>query len=511
MGQLTAQNSALIDPNSGSTFVGSPNQVLAQTNQILKNQPVTMNNGVPNQNVGDLPRIGTPSFVQAATAGEQAPGAGNAMSPGLNKAGKLVTLLTSGLRGALAGQAASEQATIQSGGRRSGGAGIGFEAGLASPYATAMPAQELAQKQAQTELLRQQANMVPTPYGPMPAALARYILPAQIRGEAEQGAAQTKAGATIGAANIGATSRQNVAQINRKFMAVPGVGLYDTQRGLVIPGTQAGITVTPDIAQEYNLPQEFIGKPMNLSQLSALENGQRNAETVVEGANGPALVNKQFGNPNFGQVTTLGLGNPSMGRGVQVADPNNPGNTVYTTMGNAIQTGAQGTQSASVQVPRQAAKAEVPTKIGDQKVAFTTMIQHAELLRDAARALANGDVQTLSGLKNAFKNEFGYSGPITAQAIADAYGGEVTNVISKGHITDKEMAKTGKTIDLSKQNFATVDSVLGAYQALAQSKMNMLKQQEQNAVNRSQPNRSGATNPPGGTSQGQSSGGFKPF
>src|SRR5439155_1102525 len=113
--------------------------------------------------------------------------------------------------------------------------------------------------------------------------------------------------------------------------------------------------------------------------------------------------------------------------------------TVYMPAGQAMATGASGSQSASVQVPKAAMKAEVPSKIGDQKVAFTTMIQHAELLREAAKALKNGDVRTLAGLKNAFKNEFGYSGPITATAIADAYGGEVTNVISKGHMTDKEI------------------------------------------------------------------------
>ena len=149
--------------------------------------------------------------------------------------------------------------------------------------------------------------------------------------------------------------------------------------------------------------------------------------------------------------------------------------------------GKPGVNSASVQVPKRAALGEVPTKIGDQRVAFTTMIQHADLLRRAAKALNNGDNRTLSGLENAFKNEFGYSGPITAKAIADAYGGEVTNVIAKGHITDKEMGKTEKTIDPEHQNFDTINSVLNGYQALAQSKMNMLDQQKNSAVNKSQP------------------------
>lgn len=49
--------------------------------------------------------------------------------PGQNKGEKLLSILSSGLQGALAGRAAQEEATVQSGGRRSGGAGMGFEAG----------------------------------------------------------------------------------------------------------------------------------------------------------------------------------------------------------------------------------------------------------------------------------------------------------------------------------------------------------------------------------------------
>lgn len=159
------------------------------------------------------------------------------------------------------------------------------------------------------------------------------------------------------------------------------------------------------------------------------------------------------------------------------ADPNNPGNVTLMKKGQAAAQNVSLPASATTQAAKTEARSEVPTKIGDQKVAFNTMIQHADLLRAAARALNNGENQTLAGLENRFKNEFGYSGPITAQAIADAYGGEVTNVIAKGHITDKEMEKTSKTLDPLKQNYETVDKVLTAYQALAQSKMNMLNQQ----------------------------------
>lgn len=173
-------------------------------------------------------------------------------------------------------------------------------------------------------------------------------------------------------------------------------------------------------------------------------------------------------------------------RPVQIIDPNNPNQVKYDSAGNAIKTGAATPASASFTTNKAELKSELPTKIGDQKVAFTTMIQHAQLLRDAAKALDNGDVQTLAGLKNTFKNEFGYEGPITASAIADAYKGEVSNVINKGHITDQGNEKIAHTLDPSKQNYQTLDSVLGAYQNLAQSKMNMLNKQIQATQDKAQ-------------------------
>jgi hypothetical protein len=132
------------------------------------------------------------------------------------------------------------------------------------------------------------------------------------------------------------------------------------------------------------------------------------------------------------------------------------------------------------------AKSEVPKDIGTQKVAFNTAIDHADLLQKAAAALKNGDSQTLNGLKNKFKNEFGESGPITAQTIADAYTREVTSVLSKGHMTDSEIQNVGKTIDTNRQNFDQISSVIGAYKSLAQSKMDQLQKQEDSALKRTQ-------------------------
>lgn len=413
-------------------------------------------------------------------------------APEQTKGHKLLQILQGGLMGGLSGLAANAQTYAATG--RNAGFGGGLAGGFGGAQTSMLPfqqqekTQQLAQQQAQTKLTQQQGEMIDTPYGKLPGAFAKMIYGPMIA-----------AGAKTQAAQIGATAKENVAQTQsqtqqqvHRYVPVPNVGLFDTQTRQTIPGSAQGITITPEIAKDHQLPDEFIGKQMSLSNLSQMERVENQATTTVQGASGPALVNKKTG-----KTTGLGLGNPGMGKPMEVGDPNAPGQTQVVTGQTAVAGGLPGKGSASVAVPKQAALAEVPTKIGDQKVAFTTMIQHAQLLRDAAKALNNGDVQTLNGLSNAFKNEFGQAGPITSSAIADAYKGEVSNVINKGHITDTGNEKISHTLDPTRQNYQTIDGVLGAYEALAQSKMNMLNKQQQSAVSKSQPAQGKAKDPLG--------------
>ena len=479
---LTVPNSALMGANGQPTFVGSPQQVLSRANAALPTSSQILGSDVlnPQNNVPSLPKIGTPTVQQAAQAGAT-PGGENAMSPALTKGGKLATLLMSGLQGALAGRAASEQAVIQSGGRRSGGVGTGFQAGYTLPWQRSMLPLEYQQKQAETQLAQAGLQPVETPYGQMPAALASKILAPYLGYQGRVQSAQIGGQSRVQSADIGAQGRVQAAEVNRRFIPVQGVGLFDTASRQVVPGTAQSITVTPEIAQDYQLPQEFIGKPMTLSNLAAVERAQSQQETTVQGEGGPALVNKRSK-----QVTPLGLGNPGMGRPLQVGDVNNPGETTFMTGGQAVKSGAPGTQSASVQVPRQAAKAEVPTKIGDKTVAFNTMLQHAQLLRQAAKALQNGNVRLVNSLSNRAMSEFGDPALTDFHAIANAYNHEVTDVISKGHMTDTEVANGGATMPDS-ANYATIDKVLSSYEALARSKMTQLNNQKQAAIQQSQP------------------------
>ena len=109
----------------------------------------------------------------------------------------------------------------------------------------------------------------------------------------------------------------------------------------------------------------------------------------------------------------------------------------------------------------------------DTRLAYNTALDHSDLLLQAAKALDNGDTQALNSLKNKFKTQFGWDGQITYDAIANAYNHEVNSVISKGHITDAEIA-TGHATLPDNANMQTIESVVGAYKGLMSSKRDEL-------------------------------------
>lgn len=188
---------------------------------------------------------------------------------------------------------------------------------------------------------------------------------------------------------------------------------------------------------------------------------------------------------NSGQKTRLGT-NPRMmfspeNRIVQAAeDPNNPGVLTYQRAGTAMKEGATAPGSVGSITAKATAKAVAPGgKVGEEINAFQTAQQHADMLTKAITALHNGDEQTLNGMKNSMKNEFGVAGPVTAQAIADAYQREVTKMVSGGHMTDSEIASVGKTLDTNRQSPQQMLAVIGAYKGLAGSKLAIRKRNVQ--------------------------------
>lgn len=195
------------------------------------------------------PKMFKPSFTSTLT--DPTTGLPTPINPAQTKLGKLAAVLGAAAKGALAGWGY-------------GNAAQGAQAAREIPF---------QEEQQRTELATSRAGLAPvdTPYGPMPAAYAVKIFPSLISAGARTGAAQIGATSRQNVADTNATSRENVANINKRFMAAPGVGLFDTQTRQIIPQTQQGIIVTPEIASDYQLPQDYVGKPLSLQTFASLE------------------------------------------------------------------------------------------------------------------------------------------------------------------------------------------------------------------------------------------------
>jgi len=228
MGQwFTNPGTALLGDRGQTLAIGNPNQILAESNRLLQQQNQGTNIPELQGLLGarpDVPSasIGRPSFLDAARAGAPVPGGVNALSPGLSKAGKLATFLQAGLQGALAGEKASEQAVIASGGRRAGGFGLGAEAGYTLPFVRATQQQGVERGALENQMLKANMQPVTTPYGTLPWFRATQL--AQLNKEL----AETRA---------------------KGFVTPRGGGVYDINQGAYAPG--AGPTPSTPEAQAF--------------------------------------------------------------------------------------------------------------------------------------------------------------------------------------------------------------------------------------------------------------------
>lgn len=135
---------------------------------------------------------------------------------------------------------------------------------------------------------------------------------------------------------IDAWAKIQSAQTGKRFMIVPNVGMLDTQpegggAPKLVPGSSPqGVQVTPEIAQQYNIPLQLIGKSMPLGQFAQLERG------------GAAWA----GNVSSTVETK------------EVSDPNNPGSTMLvqipkTTSSQKVAPGSSVVPTATPQAPGQ--------------------------------------------------------------------------------------------------------------------------------------------------------------
>ena len=461
----------LIPPTQGIT---DPRQMPTVPANPLPQGPLALTRAQnPQVGPGLNARPYAPSFTEAAT--DPQTGLPRQINPQETKLGKLVHILAGAAQGALAGW------------------------GTGNPGAGAAAAREIPFQQAQqaNELALQRAGLAPlqTPYGVMPTALAPKILSPFLNYEGKIGAAKIGGQSREAAAETGAGARVKAAEIGKRFIVVPGVGVYDTalktgkegqESPALLPGTSQSITVTPELAQEYQLPAEFVGKPMKLTDLAAVQRSSVFQNTPVQTGEGPVVVNRRTGQAQPVMVNGQRASSPALAGIQEVADQNNPGQTTFVPKAALVGGGGKGNAqpilgkgSATHQAAVAVTKSAIAGPIGNEINAFNTALQHANLLESAVRALNNKDPQTLNALENRFKSEFGSTGPITAQTIAQAYQREITKMLSSGHMTDAEIGSAGATLDPNRFTLPQMEAALGAYRALANSKMQMRQQQVQ--------------------------------
>lgn len=475
-----------VDPSTGQAvppelqYFDSPaSRALAfakqQTSQVQPSTSAETGESVPAP-VPNVPKFVQPSFRQAMT--DPSTGMTGTINPSETKLGKLVHILAGAAQGALAGWG-------------TGNPGAGAQAAREIPF-------EEAQHRGQIALQQSEMQPVQTPYGPLPAALAPKLLSPYLQYEGKTQAANIGAASREKAAATGAAGRVQAEQIAKRFIVVPGVGVYDTaltnekSAPALLPGTSQSITITPELAKEYQLPEEFIGKPMKLTELAGIQRSSVFQNVPVQTASGPVIVNRRTSEATPVTVNGQPAQPASLAGYQEVPNPDNPGETMFvrkTALGGNGQAPKGGTNAAAPPKPvagkgsatHQAAvavtKNAISGPIGDEINAFNTALQHANLLETAVRALNNNDPQTLNALKNRFKSEFGATEPLTAQTVAQAYHREITKMLSAKHVTDAEISSAGATLDPNRFTLPQMEAALGAYRALATSKMKMRQEQ----------------------------------
>jgi hypothetical protein len=255
-------------------------QYLADTEAAVNNTPLTLSddNSQGPVGAGPAPELGTPnlpkpvdpSFLKMETPNPDTGEPNAAPAGSRTKLGSLLSILGAAARGAAYG---AGQPNF----------GAGFQAAQERPIQMASLRQGVIAQQLQNRLAQGQVATAPLEARAKIAALSqqpRFDGQGKYLGMMNdaQFAQYIKGGQ---AAQTSATSRENVAGINKRFMPVQCVGLYDTQQKQMVPNTAQGITVTPEIAQDYGLPEDFVGKPLTLAHFNQLEsNAAKFAPTV---------------------------------------------------------------------------------------------------------------------------------------------------------------------------------------------------------------------------------------
>jgi hypothetical protein len=383
------------------------------------------------------PTIGTPSFLRAS----QGPEGTTAKSPALTKKGALMAVLLGGLHG----------------GMRSAGTktfGQGFENAEQAPIQLAGAKLGLERERLGNELAKAQILNLPWQRAAMTAGLEKT--------QAETG----KIGAEAQGQQYENALRE--AQANAaKYKEVNGQ-LFDISGTSPTPiqGVGQMVPADEDMAGIAHVP---IGTPLPLQTAHTLKGMATQGITSVS-ANGRQLLVDKSGKT----IKDLGTATPVVVMNNQLGAAGNSQSQEFQAVVDAVGNGKMDLQTALGKMGRfpgaafslmaevekkypgyfqgnyEAAKKLLDSatsgKIGDEITAFNTAIDHAKMLKEAALALKNGNVQLFNKWANAWATATGNPVPTNYQTIADAFRGESTAVYNKGHITEGLLKEQGEKL-----------------------------------------------------------------
>jgi hypothetical protein len=383
------------------------------------------------------------------------------MVPGLTGGQKARAIIGSVLQGALAGRASSEQAVIQSGGRRSGGAGLGFEAGL-----NAAPQQTMQAQAIQRGALENQGLQNQTQYAPALNFLKLLQGQADVgKTQADTGKANADAGkATAETGAIPAKTALEQAQAEAaNYKDDPNLGLIDLRTKQPVSSAAAA----PLTAEEADVLGKNEGDSVPLKLKNTANEIVNRGYTTVNIEQG--VYEHKRGTEGPGQRLGNNPREISLDTPVGALD-NTTGKQVMVTKKDIIgNPGRYAPTSSDVSTPviKQTLKEYASTKpgtAGGTLIANNTAIAHLGLLSDAIDALGNNNTKLFNSLRQKYNEQTGSTVGATFDTVKQAVSGELAKVT--GSLSQGEQEAIKGPLDKSNSPQALKAAVRSAVQIM---------------------------------------------
>lgn len=197
---------------------------------------------------------------------------------------------------------------------------------------------------------------------------------------------------------------------------------------------------TADMAKMY--AEKAVEHKNKMEELGLATGGQGSGDAALAGGADPNSVAAGIANYTMRPLSPMSLTRP---QAKAIMDQ------VYK-----INPEWNGTYYDSIQKARNDA---LPSgKIGGNILAYNTAISHLGLLSDYAKALGNGNIQTINKYKNMVATEFGSTAPGNFDGVKSQVAGELVSMLKKNGLPDQEAQKQAEH---SLQNAKTFDQLQG--------------------------------------------------